>query len=136
MSNDPVTAVASWISSTLDGANSSEEKPATFEEAATIEFEAVDAEACQLLYKGMTTQETIMFQLASGYLAKSKPDLVDTIRKLISEEGGQDAFFEFADSLLAAQKVVEGFAECLGAAHVRLLIASAVVGLGEPAAAG
>jgi hypothetical protein len=142
MAQDPLSHVASWITPTLDAgagstvANSSEERPATAEEWAAVEFEAVDAKVCQLLYKGMTTQETIMLRLASGYLAKSKPDLVSTIRKLVREEGGQDALFEFVESLSAAQKIVEDFAKCLGAAHTRLLIASAVIGFGEPEEGG
>jgi hypothetical protein len=72
MTQDPLSHVASWISPTLDAgaarfmrADSSEERPATAEELAAIEFEGVDATACRLLYKGMTTQETIMFRLAS-----------------------------------------------------------------------
>jgi hypothetical protein len=140
MAQDPLSRVASWIALANTESEASlsptksepnEERPVTPEELAAIEFEAFDAKACQLLYKGMTTQETIMFRLASGYLAKSKPDLVDAVRKLLGDKEGQEAFVDFADSLLAAQKIVEGFAKCLGAAHMRLLIASAVVGFGE-----
>jgi hypothetical protein len=76
MVQDPLSRVASWLTP-----KSSEEKPATAEELAAVEFEAIDAEDCQVLYEGMTTQETMMFRLASGFLAKNKPDLVDAVRK-------------------------------------------------------
>jgi hypothetical protein len=71
----------------------------------------------------------VNLRIAAATVRRTKPQLVDGLKKLIETKKGQDHFFEMLDRILAAQGRFEAFAVLLGSAYARHVIAASVLEL-------
>jgi hypothetical protein len=141
MAQDPLSHVASWITPTLDTeagstpANSSIERPATAEEAATIEFEPLGGPGAFDCFAIPAWNEEcrdlgIILRFAGVLAQKTKPELVDYVRSVITDDGsGMDAFARHYQATQTAAERCEIFAKLLHAVNTRLVIATSTLEL-------
>lgn len=112
-----------------------DEKPATVEQIAVVEFEAIDEEIGSFFEKSrwaeLSRELGNNLRFAAAFVRLSKPELIDVVRKLLSEDDAAENYFEVMPAFENAAANCRTYADVLTAAHTRLLVAGAAVGL-EP----
>jgi hypothetical protein len=111
---------------TPDGADASE-KPATMEEMATVEFEAMpelfEHFKCRPLDEEFRALG-VDLRVAAALMARSKVELIEGLKVL-----GEEALDELLDHLQEAGETFRSFAELAEAAHTRQVIAVAALAI-------
>jgi hypothetical protein len=127
--HDPIAHVASWLTPPVSGA-AADERPATVEEMAAIEFEAIGPEVgAELDAKLRTFEQTsrdhgITLRFASTILQRSKSELVEMV-DTVAVADDFDAFEEMLDEFKASKGHFETLIKLLDAAHTRAMVAAA-----------
>jgi len=99
------------------------EKPATMEEMATVEFEAMPELFEHFKSRALDKEFRALgvdLRIAAACMAQSKPQMIAGLRGL-----GEEAADELIDSLREAGETFRSFAELVEAAHMRQVIAAA-----------
>lgn len=111
---------------------SADEEPATAEELAVIEFEAVDQKISSPFQEPLWTERCRnlgnCLRLAAGLVRLTKPELMKSVRKMVSDnDGGIEACEEIMPAFKNVTADCLSFADLLDAARARLLIACASI---------
>jgi len=99
------------------------EKPATMEEMATVEFEAMPELFEHFKSRALDKEFRALgvdLRVAAACMARSKPELIEGVKNL-----GEEALDELINSLREAGETFRSFAELVEAAHMRQVIAAA-----------
>jgi hypothetical protein len=85
-----------------------EEPPASMEDLAAIDFEPVSPEIRECFknetWEAQYRNHGIALRLAAGFAEKTKPELIEVVRKLTSDEEGMEAFEEGLNFLQQVKK--------------------------------
>jgi hypothetical protein len=130
MSNhDPVSRVATWLTPPNSEAVD-DERPATVEEMAAVEFEAIGPELGAELDAKLRTwaqgDHGVTLRFASTILQRSKAELVESLDAIIAADDF-DAYEEMLDAFSASKEFFETLAKLLTTAHTRAMIAAAAL---------
>jgi hypothetical protein len=107
-----------------------DEQPATLEEMAAIEFEAIGPELGAELDAKLKTFEQasqdhgITMRVASKILQRSKSELIGSVDAVVAADDF-DAYEEMLDAFQASKEHFEASARLLAAAHTRATVAMA-----------
>jgi hypothetical protein len=106
------------------------------EDWAALEFEAEDDPGIWEQFAGPAWEKEsyhlgVNLRVAAMMLGVTKPQMVETLKGFLEEEGGEDTFPEALDCLYAAKQRCEALAEILNAAHLRQLVAASVLEVGS-----
>ena len=99
------------------------EKPATMEEMATVEFEAMPELFEHFKSRALDKEFRALgvdLRIEAACMAQSKPQMIEGLKVL-----GEDALDELLDHLREAGETFRSFAELVEAAHMREVIAAA-----------
>lgn len=125
----PIDTIAEGVKRLRDQqsqpSNVDEEGPATpeelnFEEIAAIEFEACDGEILEPFTAAAWRAESLALgqhlRIAAHALTRTKPQLLEGVRNLLSDREGEDALRRIIDGLLDTTKRFNDLAEFVDAA--------------------
>jgi hypothetical protein len=116
---------------------SADEKVATIEELAAVEFEPVDLWARFRLSDWFDEWGEIgaVIRLAAALMGKTKPELIEAVASLLGKAAGEETQKDWIEDLQTAQQRLRDFVELLQATEIRFMVASAAFCLrGETAA--